>query len=89
MMSGEERLRPLLPARSTVHTLRKLLVADGETEFDLKFYFEGREILDSEILRYMHGFTIGCTIFMVRQEKPPPSNPIPSPIQYSSCLLHS
>lgn len=78
LSSGEERLRPLLPARAKVRTLRKMLVDDGETEFDLKLYLGDREVLDNEIFCYMDGFTVGCTIVMVRHEKPPPSRPSPT-----------
>jgi len=84
LMSGEERLRPLLPARATIASLHKMLIDDGETEFDLKFFFQGKEIMSNQMLLKLDGFGIDSTIHMVRQEKPPP--PPSNSYDYPCCF---
>lgn len=79
LLSGEERMRPLLPARSTVRTLRRILTEDGETDFNLRFYFGGKEVNDSDRLCSLRGFANGATISMVREPKPVSIPPVASP----------
>eukprot|EP00401_Gymnodinium_catenatum_P009471 CAMPEP_0117549648 /NCGR_PEP_ID=MMETSP0784-20121206/48273_1 /TAXON_ID=39447 /ORGANISM="" /LENGTH=299 /DNA_ID=CAMNT_0005346641 /DNA_START=33 /DNA_END=932 /DNA_ORIENTATION=+ len=71
LLSGEERMRPLLPPRARLPTLRRMLQDDGEGEFDLKFFLAGREITEHDAICLLDGFHKGCTIHMVRH--PPPS----------------
>jgi len=69
LMSGEERMRPLLPPRAKPPTLRRMLEDDGEIEFDLNFFLEGREIRDNDQISLVDGFHKGCTIHMVRTRR--------------------
>eukprot|EP00746_Dinoflagellata_sp_MGD_P009401 gnl/MRDRNA2_/MRDRNA2_119102_c0_seq1.p1 gnl/MRDRNA2_/MRDRNA2_119102_c0~~gnl/MRDRNA2_/MRDRNA2_119102_c0_seq1.p1 ORF type:complete len:643 (+),score=106.11 gnl/MRDRNA2_/MRDRNA2_119102_c0_seq1:52-1929(+) len=76
LMSGEERMRPLMPRRSSISTLRRMLVQDGETDCNLIFFYEGRLLNDSDriatLVSDFNGFVNGTTIQMVREKKPPP-----------------
>mmetsp|Transcript_4161 Transcript_4161/g.10530 ORF Transcript_4161/g.10530 Transcript_4161/m.10530 type:complete len:477 (-) Transcript_4161:46-1476(-) len=86
LMSGEERMRPLLPPRAKPPTLRRMLEDDGEIESDLNFFLEGREIRDNDQISLVDGFHKGCTIHMVRENKPPPP---PSPSSRSPVCFTS
>jgi len=76
LMSGEERMRPLLPRRATVRTLRAVLIDDGEKDVDLRFMFRGQEIADPQVLINLDAFTVGSTIHMVREKKKPAPRPV-------------
>jgi len=75
LMSGREVMRPLLPARSKVTVLRQMLFENGEAEFNLRFYHEGQELQDSDLICAFNGFANGAVIQMMREEKPPPPPP--------------
>eukprot|EP00927_Polykrikos_kofoidii_P013639 TRINITY_DN15927_c0_g1_i1.p1 TRINITY_DN15927_c0_g1~~TRINITY_DN15927_c0_g1_i1.p1 ORF type:complete len:470 (-),score=88.94 TRINITY_DN15927_c0_g1_i1:57-1466(-) len=79
LLSGEERLRLLLPVRSKIRALRQVLIDDGETEFDLTFIFRGEDLHDNYIISMLEGFKSGATIQMTRKEKPPPPQTPPPP----------
>jgi len=68
LQSGEERLRAVLPAQSTVAALRKVLIDDGETEYNLNFSFMGEMIDDSDVICTFNGFESGAIVHMTRFE---------------------